>query len=968
MSVGRKLALAYAARHPARMLLTSLAMIASACVVVWVVSGYDALVSQYGNKSTEYLGRFDLFLVSDAVDQAFLPAGVVDAIGRDPAVAECDAALQWTVRVQPDKAEEIAPGGPPGDDAGGRATQRPGGAARGPTSAGSEYGAGGPPRGVLQGVPKLVGTDADAAPYKLTEGRWIDRRDPTRRETVISNQSAEQMQVGLGDDLLVICGTKEYRLRIVGIVAQAPAAPAAQKQSSSGRPIAASAGSSLGPAAAAIYVPRALAEKISRQSGKSNLASIKLRDGASVADFQARWVPQVKRASPPVLLITAADIRNALEEGTMAAGARKQAWAATGMSLLAALFIIFTTLSMGVNERVRQFALMRAVGLTRWQVSRVITAEALLLALIGWCGGLAAGWGLLTVVHHAKPALFPNGVSLGGWCILLTGLSACGGAILASVLPAWRATVVQPLEAMSPRRAVQPSMKFVITSGLLGLALIAVNPLLVYVAPIADAARYGIYEAAGCTSMALGFLLLAPLAIALTELICGPLLARLLALDSRLLHFQLSANLWRTLGTTVSLTIGLGLYVAMMVWGYSMLEPFKPGTWVPDMLATFPSGGLPDTVMAEVRRLPGVLPEECIPLAVEQPQLADDITGSKQGNNVTRQDNVIMIGLDPQVAFGAAKPLIAAEFVAGTAAEAAAKMKQGRYCVVPDHFLKATGLKLGDRFGVVPPDKPDTSVQYTIAGAVSLPGWHWMTKFSGLRKRNGHAAAMIFAPYDELRRDFDLRQINFIWMNIDKRVGVEKIGATLQPIAERFMGERQPVNAQGTWSVGVNTFGPSLRVSTPEGVRSNIVNRADDVIWAMCELPLITLLVTSLGVVNTMMASIRARRWELGVLRAIGVTRWSMTRTVVAEGLLIGLISCLLSVGFGVLAGWCGIGISQYVGAFGGLATPLVIPWAKLALGISLALGLCLAASLWPAVSTGCTEPLKLLQEGRSAL
>ena len=45
----------------------------------------------------------------------------------------------------------------------------------------------------------------------------------------------------------------------------------------------------------------------------------------------------------------------------------------------------------------------------------------------------------------------------------------------------------------------------------------AVNPLLVYVMPIADAARYGIYEAVGCTSMAVGFLLLTPLAIVATE-------------------------------------------------------------------------------------------------------------------------------------------------------------------------------------------------------------------------------------------------------------------------------------------------------------------------------------------------------------------------------------------------------------------------------------------------------------------
>jgi putative ABC transport system permease protein len=68
------------------------------------------------------------------------------------------------------------------------------------------------------------------------------------------------------------------------------------------------------------------------------------------------------------------------------------------------------------------------------------------------------------------------------------------------------------------------------------------------------------------------------------------------------------------------------------------------------------------------------------------------------------------------------------------------------------------------------------------------------------------------------------------------------------------------------------------------------------------------------------------------------------------------------------MAGWCGVGISQYVSFFGGMATPLVIPWAKLAFGFSITLALCLAAALWPAISTGRAEPLTLLQAGRTAM
>ncbi len=644
------------------------------------------------------------------------------------------------------------------------------------------------------------------------------------------------------------------------------------------------------------------------------------------------------------------------------------------MSLLAALFIIFTTLSMGVSERVRQFAIMRAVGLTRFQVARVIAAESLVLALIGWAGGLIAGWGLLAVVSHAKPELFGHhvplvgGASLGGWCVLLTGVAALGGALAASILPAWQATRVQPLEAMSPRRHAPPGLRTWAIAGAVGAVLVAVNPLLVYVVPIAEAARYGMYAALGYTSMAIGFLLLAPAAVIATEAAIGPWLARAVGLEPRLLRAQLSSNLWRTLGTTLAMSIGLGLYVSMMIWGYSMLQPFKPGDWVPDMLVTLQSGGLPDAEIDTVRRTPGVIPEQCIPLAVEQPRLAGDITDSQKGNSVTRQDNILMIGLDPQVAFGGLRPLVGARFVQGTREEAVARLKQGRFCVVPDHFLTATGLKLGDRFAVVPPDVPDKPVQYTIAGVVSLPGWHWIAQVSGLRRRGVRSAAMVFASYDDIRRDFDVKQTNYLWMNVKPGVGVAEMGAALQPLADRYLGPGTVINVRGPSSFGATKFGQSLRITTPEDVRTQLLARADDVIWALCELPLITLLVTSLGVVNTIMASVRARRWELGVLRALGVTRWALARMILAEGLLIGLVACLLGLSFGLMAGWCGTGISQYVSFFGGLATPLVVPWGKLAAALSATLGLCLAASLWPAIRIGRTEPLRLLREGRSTM
>ncbi|MFT3788126.1 MAG: ABC transporter permease [Tepidisphaeraceae bacterium] len=81
-----------------------------------------------------------------------------------------------------------------------------------------------------------------------------------------------------------------------------------------------------------------------------------------------------------------------LNASATAENLRMQAYAATGISLLAALFIIFATLNMGVSERARQFAMLRAIAFTRWQIAALIGVESLVLAIAGWLGGLAAGW------------------------------------------------------------------------------------------------------------------------------------------------------------------------------------------------------------------------------------------------------------------------------------------------------------------------------------------------------------------------------------------------------------------------------------------------------------------------------------------------------------------------------------------------------------------------------------------------
>jgi putative ABC transport system permease protein len=1019
-----RLVTAHAIQHPGRMFLTALSTIAAACVVVWVVSGYDSLTSKFDAFEEGYLGRYQLLVLPTPSEGGgfrmtgpALDASLVDALKADASVAFADPMFQTRVRVRSENSD-----GTP---------EPPAGIARPEITPGAgETPATPAPRRVIMSdggranrTPTLVGIDATEPPHPLREGRWINPETPDAEEGVLTAGTAEFLKVKLGDEVLVSKGqpfgmprgaaptSPETRIKIIGIVEQPTRLPGPTFRI--GLPPSRDQALTRGPATYALYVPIATAAELSGEKPRHSFMGVILKKGTDPEEFQSRWSERLAKLTPPAESQSLQDVGQEIEQSTTFEGVRNQAYAATGISLLAALFIIFTTLSMGVAERIRQFAMLRAIGLTKAQIGAMLAIESVLLGLIGWGGGILAGWGLLTIIHRWKPGLFPDGVSLGYWCILLSGACALGGALAASIVPAWRATRVRPLDAMAVRSSFS-TLRFPWIASIVGLILITINPLLVFWVPMADKSRYAASAAIGCVSMGLGFILLAPIVILFTEKVLSRFLARLLMLNPRLLSTQLTGNLWRTLGVTSALTLGLGLFVAMQTWGYSMLGPFTPGQWVPDMIVGLPSG-VPESAIDQVRKVPGVVSDQCVAIANEQVKFATDVVGAKVRATASRQDNCVMIGVDPDQAIGGNKPMFNFRFVEGTREEALAKFKKGAYCLVPDHFQRESGLGVGDKFAVINPSDPKTPVEYEIAGVVNMDGWHWMSKV-GLRNRGGgRSAGLMFAPYERVRDDFKIKRITYFWMNLDGTKTEAEVRESLLEVAKANPGERPgrggvgrgrrgPANEQGddaapvvadtvalptgvdrreapaipagdavavagavpAGPMGRGRGGPNIQFRSADGVRREIRERADGIIWALCQLPLVTLAVTALGVVNTVASSVRARRWDLGVLRAVGLTRFGLFRLILAEAILVGLVACLLSLGFGLMAGYCGTGVTRYINVRGGMITPLVIPWYSISIGFGLTLGLCLLSALGPAMYTAATKPLKLLQAGRA--
>jgi putative ABC transport system permease protein len=108
-------------------------------------------------------------------------------------------------------------------------------------------------------------------------------------------------------------------------------------------------------------------------------------------------------------------------------------------------------------------------------------------------------------------------------------------------------------------------------------------------------------------------------------------------------------------------------------------------------------------------------------------------------------------------------------------------------------------------------------------------------------------------------------------------------------------------------------------------------------------LALVAVVVAALGIVNTLTVSVLERVRELGILRAAGMTRGQVRRTVVVEAGILGIIGSALGVATGLVAG----AILVLLAGSGQLI--LELPWASIGVAIVLGIGISMAAAWYPA-------------------
>lgn len=119
------------------------------------------------------------------------------------------------------------------------------------------------------------------------------------------------------------------------------------------------------------------------------------------------------------------------------------------LSILVAILGIINTLALNVIERKQEIGMLRAVGTFRGQVRRMITLEAVQIAiygaLLGVLIGVGLGWVFVKVLasEGLDSVVFP-------W-LLLVGMVVGSGivGVLAAIWPAHKAAKTSPLEAIA---------------------------------------------------------------------------------------------------------------------------------------------------------------------------------------------------------------------------------------------------------------------------------------------------------------------------------------------------------------------------------------------------------------------------------------------------------------------------------------------------------------------------------------
>lgn len=507
------------------------------------------------------------------------------------------------------------------------------------------------------------------------------------------------------------------------------------------------------------------------------------------------------------------------------------------VALFVGAFLIFNTFNILVAQRQRELALLRALGASRGQVTRSVLVEGLVVGLLASAIGLGAGVG---VAAGLRALISSFGGALPSGPLIVTTRTVIAAfavgilvTLLASLLPARRASAVPPIAAMRDAAIPESSLR---RSLVIGSVLLLLGVLLVAKGLTGNLPLLGV----GALLSFLGVAGLSPLLSRPASRLLGWPLAR--GVPGKLGQRNAMRNPRRTASTAAALMIGLALVSAVSVLGAS-------------------------TKASVVKIVEGAVGAD---LVVQQKGFARGFSPTVT-QSVRSAQGVARVDV---LRFEQAKVGKAVTFVTAVPAESIGRTitltrKAG------DLSLSPTTLLLSDKEAKARALRPGDSVQVTFGRGSTQT----------LRVAGTYLANQLVGPYlldQSASQQFTNRLDSVLLVEARKGVSAEQVRASVDRV----------VAAE-----------PTVEVLNRAEFTKSTTSQIDTVTTIITILLGLSILIAVLGIVNTLALAVIERTHELGLLRAVGLSRRQTRRMVTVEAVIVSVFGALLGLGVGSVFG-----------------------------------------------------------------
>ncbi len=570
------------------------------------------------------------------------------------------------------------------------------------------------------------------------------------------------------------------------------------------------------------------------------------------------------------------------------------------IALLVGTFIIYNTFSMIVAQRMRELALLRAIGASRRQVGRSVTLEALVVGLIGSVLGIAAGialaYGLRAALNAADLGLPSGPLQLSPRTVIVALIVGVVVTVVSAYAPARRAMHVPPVAAMREESTGGDASLRVrtlagVVAGVAGAVLVAIG---------AQGTGGGAAATVGVGALALivAVLFAAPALSRPVVRVLGAVFARPFGAVGKLARTNATRNPRRTAATAFALTLGLMLVSVIGVFGASAKTSVDAlvdnGVESEFVLTGPPMLGLPSAVVDAARGVDGV------------------------AEVVSAHTVVAKVGDDEDFQFGTAitgrlQDAVALDIVEGT------ESTTGDELLVSQSVAAERGLHPG---AVVPLTSRDGE---TVDTAVT-----------GVYADNQLIGPWITSP--ELYEQFTpvgSRSAMVVLVGTEAGADADAVRAGLEDATKQFV---------------------IVQVMDRDEFKGQQAQQIDMLLAILYGLLALAVVIAILGIVNTLALSVVERRREIGMLRAVGMQRAQVRRTIYIESLLIAVFGAVVGLVLGLVFGWAFVRTLADQGL-----DHIAVPWGQV-LGMLVGSGVVgVLAALWPGIRAARTPPLEAI-------